>query len=81
MTTVTFEWGIIELMNSNDGSHITNSRGEKMCLVRETYHGTTHDPRDWGPMPCVVAEPFIRVRRQQARDETISAGGVRLITN
>lgn len=76
MPQVTFEWKIVELLNSNDGSHITDKQGQKLCIVHESYHGTTEDPKEWGPMPCVVAENFVHIRRRQAYEEVTAEGGV-----
>lgn len=79
MTIVTFEWGIIQLLDPENGLALSDDRGRQLCLVRETYHGTTEDPKDWGPMPCTVAEAFIRARREQAREEVSAEGGVFII--
>lgn len=74
--TVSFEWRVEELPTHNART------GLKECRVHERYIGNdVPDPQVFGPMPCVVTENFVRIRRAQAHQMMTEAGGIKLIRN
>ena len=75
-SVVSFEWRVEEL-----GTHDAGN-GLLQCLVHEIYHGNdVPDAQVFGPMICVVAEPFIRIRRARAREMMTEANAVPLLFN
>jgi hypothetical protein len=73
---VTFEWRIEDL-----GTHDPRT-GLRQCVVHEIYRGDdVPDPQKFGPMPCIVAENFVIIRRQQAQEMMSEGGHIKHLLN
>lgn len=75
MSTVTYEWRLEHL----DG--VYNKAGQLMCRVTEIEHDGGRQEPEIFMIPSIVADAFVRARREVVRRRMWGQGGVKLLIN